>query len=160
VSERHLRYRLAADTSINLLQQAEDVISSFRVPAAVRRKMDRDRSSLVRDYANVFRLLEEQDGYEWPEITYALNWLFTRSDWLRNGYIASINSLRAKTRSGEQTKFESILTQALSDDGYTGPEDARDIGSKTERDNERRDENLEERFERIYAIASRAVRAG
>ena len=157
VSERHLRYWQAARTSIELLRQAEEAIESFRIPAMVRRKMERDPYGLTRDYADIFRLIEEEDGYPWSEIQYAMNWLFTRSDWLRNGYIASIASLRKKTRSGEQTKFEAILTQAHADDGYQGPDEAAEVGSKTERRKQRQKQSAQERIERATAAALSAV---
>ena len=159
VSERHLRYHMAADWSIKLMEQAEEAIESYRIPSAVRRKLDRDRHEVVQDYATTYRLLEEQDGYEWEEVRTGIHWLFTESDWLRNGYIASVNALRRKTRSGDRSKFDVILTQAKADNDYTGPDSKAEVGSKTDRKQrgKRDDESLEERYQRNYQAALRAV---
>ena len=154
-SERHLRYRKAAEWSLRLLLRAEDVIESFQVPAAVRRKAERDRLALLEDWQDIFRLLEEQDRYEWTDVRYAIYWLFTESDWLREGYIASMGSLRKKTSSGDQTKFESILTQAQADSSYDGPSTTGRIGG-----DDRRDESPAERFDRKRRAARRAVASG
>lgn len=153
-SERHLRYRKAAEWSLRLLLQAEDAIESFRVPAAVRRKADRNRLGLLEDWEDIFRLLDEQDRHDWSDVRYAIYWLFTESDWLREGYIASMGSLRKKTSSGDQTKFESILTQARADSSYDGPSGNGRIGG-----DDRSDESIEERFERNRRAARRAVAA-
>jgi hypothetical protein len=154
-SERHLRYRKAAEWSLRLLEQAEEAIESFRVPSAVRRKAGRDRLGLLQSWADVFRLLQEQGDFEWAEVRYAVHWLFTQSDWLREGYIASVGSLRAKTTSGDQTKFEAILTQALADSSYDGPSSNGRIGGDG-----RADEDPAQRFERNRRAARRAVAAG
>lgn len=161
VSKRHLRYHMAADWSIKLMEQAEEAIESYRIPSAVRRKLDRDRHEVVQDYATTYRLLEEQDGYDWDSIRTGIHWLFTESDWLRNGYIASVNALRRKTRSGDRTKFDVILTQAKADHDYEGPNSKAEVSSKTDRKRrgKRDDESLKERYERNYAAALRAVRA-
>lgn len=153
-SERHLRYRKAAEWSLELLEQAEDAIESFRLPSSVRKKERRDRLGLLEDWADIFRLLQEQDDVEWSEIKYAIHWLFTQSDWLREGYIASIGSLRRKTRGGDRTKFEAILTQARADSSYDGPDAGGSIGDQ------HRDESPGERFERKRRAARRAVTAG
>ena len=153
-SERHLRYRKAAEWSLSLLEQAEGAIESFRVPSAVRRKAEQDRLGLLQDWADIFRLLQEQDGVEWSEVRYAVHWLFTQSDWLREGYIASIGTLRKKTSSGDQTKFEAILTQARADSSYDGPSSNGRIGGT-----DRADESPAERFERNRDAALRAVTA-
>lgn len=154
-SDRHLRYRKAAEWSLRLLLQAEEAIESFRVPAAVRRKAERNRIELLKDWQDIFRLLEEQDRHEWSDVRYAIYWLFTESDWLREGYIASMGSLRKKTSSGDQTKFESILTQARADSSYDGPSANGRIGGAN-----RDDESPAERFERNRRAARRAVAAG
>lgn len=154
-SERHLRYRKAAEWSLDLLLQAEEAIESFRVPSAVRRKADRDRLGLLKNWQDIFRLLEEQDCHDWSNVRYAIHWLFTQSDWLREGYIASMGSLRNKTSSGDQTKFEAILTQAQADSSYDGPNDEGQIG----RDG-RAEFGPAQRFERNRRAARRAVAAG
>lgn len=154
-SERHLRYRKAAEWSLDLLLKAEGAIESFRVPSAVRRKAESDRLGLLQSWADVFRLLQEQDSFEWDEIRYAIHWLFTESDWLREGYIASVGSLRKKTSSGTQTKFESILTQAKADASYDGPDQPAEVGGGQDRS----DESLAERFERNRRAARSAVAA-
>jgi hypothetical protein len=154
-SERHLRYRKAAEWSLRLLLQAEGAIESFRVPSSVRRKAERNRLGLLEDWQDIFRLLEEQDRHDWSDIRYAIFWLFTESDWLREGYIASMGSLRKKTSSGDQTKFESILTQARADSSYDGPSKNGRIGG-----HDRSDESVAERFERNRRAARRAVAAG
>jgi hypothetical protein len=154
-SERHLRYRKAAEWSLELLLRAEGAIESFRVPSAVRRKADGDRLGLLQSWADVFRLLQEQDSFEWSEIRYAIHWLFTESDWLREGYIASVGSLRKKTSSGTQTKFESILTQAKADSSYDGPDQPAKVGDGPDRS----DESLAERLKRNRRAARSAVAA-
>lgn len=161
VSARHLRYHMAADWSIKLMEKAEAAIESYRIPSAVRRKLDRDRHEVVQDYATTYRLLEEQDGYEWEEVRFGIHWLFTQSDWLRDGYIASVNALRRKTRSGDRTKFDVILTQAKADNDYEGPNSKAEVSSKTDRKQrgKRDDESLEERYQRNYEAALRAVSA-
>jgi len=153
-SERHLRYRKAAEWSLELLEEAEDAIESFRLPSSVRKKERRDRLGLLKGWADIFRLLQEQDGVEWSEIKYGIHWLFTQSDWLREGYIASIGSLRRKTRGGDRTKFEAILTQARADSSYDGPDAGGSIGDQ------HRDESPGERFERKRRAARSAVTAG
>ncbi len=153
-SERHLQYHMAAQWSLRLLQDAEDAIKSFRIPSMLRRKIDRDEQAVVEDWRDTFRLLQEQDDYEWDEVRYAIHWLFTQSDWLREGFIASIGTLRKKTRSGDRTKFDVILTQAEADSSYDGPDSRRPVGGSD------RDESPEERFARKRRAARRAVASG
>jgi hypothetical protein len=147
---------MAAQWSLRHLRQAGDAIESFRIPSTLRRKIGSDRQGVIEDWSDTFRLLQEQDGFEWAEIRYAIHWLFTQSDWLREGYIASIGSLRKKTQSGERTKFDVILTQAEADSSYDGPSAGGTIG-----DGDRhREESRREEYERKRAVARRAVGAG
>jgi hypothetical protein len=146
---------LAARWSLRHLQQAEDAIESFRIPSMLRRKINDDENAVIEAWSDTFRLLQEQDGYEWGEVRSAIHWLFTQSDWLREGYIASIGSLRRKTRGGERTKFDVILTQAEADSSYDGPLAGGTIGSR----NGHREESRQEEFERKRAVARRAVGA-
>lgn len=152
-SERHLRYRLAAEWSLDLMLEAEDKFVEFRVPSSVKRKAKNDRLDVLQKWADVFRLLQEQDGFEWDEIRYAIHWLFTQSDWLRNGYIGSIRSLRRKTQSGDRTKFEAIWSQARGDDGYHGPNQPGSV-STNERDDSYR-ANLDRIDRELDAAADR-----
>jgi hypothetical protein len=150
-----LRYRRAADWSLRHLRQAENAIESFRIPSTLRRKIDENESGVIEDWSDTFRLLQEQDGFEWAEIRHAIHWLFTQSDWLREGYIASISSLRKKTQGGERTKFDVILTQAEADSSYDGPSAGGTIGDS----DQHREESRREEFERKRAVARRAVGA-
>jgi hypothetical protein len=154
-SERHLQYHLAAQWSLRHLRQAEDAIESFRIPSTLRRKIDDDEHAVIEDWSDTFRLLQEQDDFDWDQIRHAIHWLFTESDWLREGYIASIGSLRKKTRGGERTKFDVILTQAEADSSYDGPSAGGTIGSR----NGHREESRREEYERKRAVARRAVGA-
>ena len=155
VSERHLRYRRAADWSLRHLRQAEDAIESFRIPSTLRRKINDDENAVIEGWSDTFRLLQEQDDYEWSEVRYAIHWLFTQSDWLREGYIASISSLRKKTRGGERTKFDVILMQSEADSSYDGPSAGGTIGDESAK----HEESRREEFERKRAVARRAVGA-
>lgn len=146
---------MASKWSLELLVKAEDAIESFRMPSTLRRKIERDRIGVIEDWSDTFRLLEEQDEYSWDEVRYGIHWLFTQSDWLREGYLASMASLRKKTRSGDRTKFDVILTQAKADEHYHGPDDVGRVGGR-----DRSDESLEERVERNYKAARRAVAEG
>jgi hypothetical protein len=82
--------------------------------ATIERKASRDPAKLMDDWANTFRLLHEQDGYDLEEIKETMRWaLSPGSWWMKNRALASAASLRRKTRDGSRTKFDAMHSQAL-----------------------------------------------
>lgn len=70
---------------------------------------------IASEWADTFRLLHEQDGWQREEIGITMKWLFETDNWWRqNRTIQSAGSLRKKGDDGT-TKFDKILQSALSD---------------------------------------------
>lgn len=88
------------------------------------RKLQRDgRPSFLRDWADHFRLMEEQDGYDRNEIRYAMGWLFRGDNfWIRKEALCSVPPLRDRLKSGDRTKLDKIFSDAKNDDSYDGPD--------------------------------------
>lgn len=112
------------------------------LPPAVKRKADRDRGALIDDWADVFRLLHEQDNYSREAIQRTMSWLFEPgNDWIEGGMIASLGALRRKTRSGDRTKFDAMFHQA------------KQAHAKRKRDNERDPSADHDRNEALADVA-------
>jgi hypothetical protein len=84
-------------------------------------------------WADTFRLLNEQDGYEPEQIGITVQWLFQVNNfWTEKRAIQSAKSLRSSIDDGDghTTKFDSMLQSALSDyeqhdDNQTDPDEIR-----------------------------------
>ena len=81
-----------------------------------RRLSDGERpGKIASEWADTFRLLHEQDGWNREEIGITMQWLFETENWWRqNRTVQSAGSLRKKGGDGT-TKFDKILQSALSD---------------------------------------------
>jgi hypothetical protein len=90
-----------------------------------RKKIDREGEQRVAaQWADTFRLLKEQDGYERAEIKDTMEWLFDGGNfWVEKQAIRSVPPLRSKTGSGDAYKFDVMFQQAQSEsNGADRPE--------------------------------------
>ena len=119
------------------------------LPSVVRRGYERDPPGTMDKWADVFRLLHEQDGYEVEEIQAVIRWLLAHDDrgdptneWITEGMIASIPALRKKTRTGDRYKFDVMYRQYQADKTSTNGHD---------------EESLTDRFNRFREVGRRAL---
>jgi len=93
-----------------------------------RKKIDREGEQRVAaQWADTFRLLKEQDGYERAEIKATMEWLFDGGNfWIEKQAVRSVPPLRTKTGSGDAYKFDVMHQQAHSEsDEHTSRDDAK-----------------------------------
>jgi len=89
-------------------------------------KIDREGEDfVVSQWADTFRLLHEQDGYDQGEIKETMQWLFEGGNfWIEKQAIRSVPPLRSKTKNGDAYKFDVMYQQAHSaSDGRDRDED-------------------------------------
>jgi len=91
----------------------------------VENKISRQSEGAVAaEWADTFRKLVDLDGYSRDEVEDAMRWLFEGGNfWTDQGGIASIPTLRKKTRSGDRRKFDVIHQQAEAPQGDGAPAD-------------------------------------
>jgi len=91
-------------------------------------KIDREGEDfVVSQWADTFRLLHEQDGYDQGEIKETMQWLFEGGNfWIEKQAIRSVPPLRSKTKNGDAYKFDVMYQQAHStSNGRDRDEDAK-----------------------------------
>lgn len=104
----------------------------------------RGEEHVIQEWADVFRLLQSQDGWKTEQITFAMRWVLQPDNkWVKKRWLQSATSLRQRTGSGDKTKFEAIYNQAVTDG-----KSRKDTG-----------ETREEADRRIHAIARSALDA-
>jgi hypothetical protein len=77
-------------------------------------KIDREGEDyVISQWADTFRLLNEQDGYPKDEILATMKWLFSGNNfWIDKQAIRSVPPLRSKTSSGDAYKFDMMHQNA------------------------------------------------
>lgn len=106
----------------------------------------RGREGIVQEWADVFRLLQEQDGWSQEQITETMKWLLQADNkWIQNRWIQSAVTLRVRTQGGDKTRFEAIYNQAKADGNGK---------------HKRTDESPDEAFQRLLRATSGAFAPG
>jgi len=98
--------------------QTHDLLNTHyrrRLSGSVEGRPDWREGKIASEWADTFRLLVEQDGWQREEVAITMQWLFETDNWWRKNRVVQSAAALRKTDDDGTTKFDKILQSALAD---------------------------------------------